>query len=116
MSLDMDIDLQDRPGGTLFELAADLQDRPAGSAFELETRLQDRSSDGAASLDGDFDRQECVEGGEVSLDRLADVINAVLAGPASEGLALLIQTQLARSPAPEVSASSEAAPVEGAEA
>ena len=115
MSLDMNIDLQDRPAGSAFDLATDLQERPAGSAFELGTNLQDRPAGSAPGLDMDFDRQERPDG-EVSLDRLADVINAVLAVPSSEGLALLIQTQLARTPAPEVSASDEPAPAEAAEA
>lgn len=116
MSLDMDFDRQDRPAGSAFELDIDLRDQPAGSTFAPDTDRQDRPAGSAAGLGADLDRPERSDGGEVSLDRLADVINEVLAVPSSEGLALLIQAQLARTPAPELSVSDEPALAEAAEA
>lgn len=66
------------------------------------------------SLDMEIDLRDRPAEGEVSLDRLADVINEVLSVPAAEGLALLVRSQLARAaaaatPQPECAGESAAA-------
>jgi hypothetical protein len=120
MSLDMDMDLQDRRAdAAALDMDIDFRDRRTGPADpDMGLRAFDRLErpDGAVPLDPGFEPHERPDdavplgpeaepharsGGEVSLDRLVDVINDVLAVPPSEGLALLVQTQLARAAAPE---------------
>jgi hypothetical protein len=104
MSLDMDVDLQERlADAAALPTSLDLQDRPAGptgpdrgadGSDGHERPEGEGIPDGGSGLQGRPDAQ-------VSLDRLADVINDVLAVPPAEGLALLLQTQVARAAAPE---------------
>jgi hypothetical protein len=73
-------------------------------SLDMDIDLQERPTDSPVGFDRDIERPERTDG-EVSLDRLAGVINDVLSVPSSEGLALLIQTQLARAAAPGCPAS-----------
>ena len=73
-------------------------------SLDMDIDLQERPTDSPVGFDRDVERPERTDG-EVSLDRLAGVINDVLSVPSSEGLALLIQTQLARAAAPDGPAS-----------
>ena len=104
MSLDMDMDLQDRRAdAAALDRDIDFRDRradPASPAAGLGGFDRLERPEDALPLDPDAGPQARADG-EVSLDRLVDVINDVLAVPPSEGLALLVQTQLARAAAPE---------------
>jgi hypothetical protein len=67
------------------------------------------------SLDMEIDLQDRPADGEVSLDRLADVINEILSVPAAEGLALLVRSQLARAAASETQNPADGGEVAAAE-
>ncbi len=64
------------------------------------------------SLDTTLEPQHRPADGEVSPDRLADVINDILSGPALEGLGRRVETQIARAaegPGPSGTADAQAA-------
>ncbi|HEX2552560.1 MAG TPA: hypothetical protein VHL98_02590 [Microvirga sp.] len=85
-------------------------------SLDIASDPQEGAADGEVmGLDMDSVPQEGPAERQVSLDRLADVLNAVLSVPAAEGLALLVRTQLARA-ASGTAASAEAARPEMADA